>query len=72
MTKVQLHYDLTHSLGDDDLTSIARVHSVYGIVRVQLKQPSLDAITVDFDASRLMVGDVEAALVRSGIPIVRT
>ena len=72
MTKVQLHYDLTHPLGDDDLGSIARVHSVYGIVHVKLQQPALDSISVEYDASRLMVDDVEAALVRSGIPIVRS
>ena len=44
------------------------MHSMYGMVRVQLA-PSLDKITVDYDASRLMKEDVEAALARYGIPI---
>jgi hypothetical protein len=31
--------------------------------------PTLDKITVDYDASRLMKADVEAVLMRHGIPI---
>jgi len=68
MTKVTLHYDLSRKLTEDDFANIAAVHSVYGMVRVQLA-PSLDKITVDYDASRLMKKDVEAALARYGIPI---
>jgi hypothetical protein len=71
MTKVQLHYDLVRPLEDKDLDAIARVHGVYGIIRVMLKQPELNSVTVEYDASRLMVDDVEAALVRNGVPIVR-
>jgi hypothetical protein len=52
----------------EDYTNIAAIHSVYGMVRVQLA-PSLGKITVDYDASRLMKKDVEAALGRYGIPI---
>lgn len=68
MTKVTLHYDLFRPLSDDDLNNIANVHSTYGIARVQVA-PSLDKITVDYDASRLMKDDVEAELHRFGIPI---
>jgi copper chaperone CopZ len=69
MTKVTLHYDLERKLTEEeDYTQIAAIHSVYGMVRVQLA-PSLDKITVDYDASRLMKKDVEAALGRYGIPI---
>jgi len=71
MTKVDLQYDLVRPLGDRDLDAIARVHGVYGIHRVVLKQPSLDAVSVEYDASRLSERAVEAALVRCGIPIVR-
>ena len=70
MTKVQLHYHLLRPLDDDDMDGIARVHSVYGIMRVKV-QPSLDAITVDYDASRLSEKDLEASLVRCGVPIQR-
>jgi hypothetical protein len=68
MTKVTLHYDLQHPLGDEDLANIANVHSYYGIVRVQVA-PTLDKITVDYDASRLMKKDVEGVLHRFGLPI---
>jgi copper chaperone CopZ len=68
MTKVTLHYDLARSLADEDLQSIADVHGTYGIARVQVA-PSRDKITVDYDASRLMKRDVEAVLLRHGIPI---
>jgi hypothetical protein len=68
MTKVTLHYNLLRPLGDDDLESIANVHSTYGMSRVQVA-PSLDKITVDYDASRLMKQDVEAVLHRYGVPI---
>jgi len=68
MTKVTLHYGLTRTLGDEDLQNIANVHGTYGIVRVQVA-PSLDKLTVDYDASRLTKKDVEAELRRHGLPI---
>jgi len=68
MTKVTLHYDLTRKLTDEDCESIAALHSTYGIARVALA-PSLDKITVDYDASRLMKTDVEAVLLRHGLPV---
>jgi len=69
MTKVTLHYDLERKLTkEEDYTNIAAIHSVYGMVRVQLA-PSLDKIAVDYDASRLMKTDGEAALGRYGIPL---
>ena len=63
-----LYYDLTRPLGDEDFENIARVHATYGMARVQVA-PSLDKITVDYDASRLMRKDVEAVLASHGIPI---
>jgi hypothetical protein len=69
MTKVTLRYDLERKLTDEeDYTRIAAIQSVYGMVRVQLA-PSLDKITVDYDASRLMKKDVEAELARHGVPV---
>ena len=69
MTKVTLHYDLTRRLNDIDLDSVAKLHSVYGIVRVQVAPSSLDKLTVDYDASRLSRKDVEAELAQHGLPI---
>jgi hypothetical protein len=68
MTKVTLHYDLIRKLGDADLPNLSNLHSVYGIVHVR-PAASLGAITVDYDASRMMKDDVEAVLMRHGIPI---
>jgi len=68
MTKVTLNYDLTRPLGEDDLENIARVHSTYGMARVQLV-PGQSRITVDYDASRLMRSEVEAVLTGHSIPI---
>jgi hypothetical protein len=68
MTKVTLHYDLTRPLTDEDLPAIGNVHGTYGMARLQLA-PSMDKITVDYDASRLMKTDVEAVLMKHGIPI---
>jgi hypothetical protein len=71
MTKVTLHYDLTRPLDDEDFDNIANVHATYGMARVQVA-PSLDKITVDYDASRLMKKDVEAVLANHGSPILIT
>ena len=68
MTKVTLHYNLERSLTEPDLENVERAHSVYGIARVKVA-PSMDKITVDYDASRLMEKDVESILARHGVPI---
>lgn len=68
MAKVTLHYDLLRALTEQDWENIAAVHGLYGILRVQLA-PSLDRITVDYDASRLSKKDVESTLARFGVPV---
>lgn len=70
MTKVQLAYNLVRPLTDADSAAISNVTSWYGMKKVSVA-PSLDNITVDFDASRLTPLDVESVLVRFGVPIVR-
>lgn len=70
MTKVQLEYPLVRRLVDTDSQAIVRVHSWYGIMRVKLA-PSLDHVSVEYDASRLSEKDVEEVLVRFAIPIQR-
>ena len=71
MTNVELQYDLVRKLEDEDAAAVARVHGYFGIQRVRIAN-SLDKITVDFDASRLSRLDVEAALLRYGVPIHRS
>ena len=70
MTKVQLEYPLVRQLADADSEALASVHSWYGIFSVKLA-PSLDHISVEYDASRLSEKDVEAVLHRFSIPIRR-
>lgn len=68
MTKVQLKFGLLRPLDEPLMERIANAHSIYGIHHVRLSQ-SLDQITVEYDASRLALDEVEAALRRVGIPI---
>ena len=53
-----------------DARGVADAHSWYGILRVQLAS-ALDRLKVEYDASRLSEKDVEAVLVRFGLPIRR-
>ncbi len=68
MTKIQAQYDLVHPLDPEDLDEVAGVHGIYGILHVLLA-PTLDSVSVEYDASRLTALQVQAALQRSGIPV---
>ncbi len=70
VTRVELRYELTNQLTDEQAEGVARAHSHYGIHRIRVA-PSLDEISVDYDASRLSEQDVERALVANGVPIER-
>lgn len=70
MTKVQIGFRLQRPLDDALLPRIADVHSLYGIFRVKVA-PSLDSLTVEYDATRLRPAEVEAALAGAGIPVER-
>ena len=68
MTKVQIHFRLQRPLDNTMLTRIAEVNALYGIQRVRVA-PSMDSLTVDYDATRLRPAEVESALATAGIPI---
>jgi hydroxymethylpyrimidine/phosphomethylpyrimidine kinase len=68
MTKVQIRFRLSRPLDSVLLPRIAQAHAVYGIERVTLA-PSLDSVTVEYDATRLNPAEVESALTGVGIPI---
>jgi len=70
MTKVQLEYDLSRPLDEALMARVAAAHSLFGMLRVQVAG-SLDRLVVDYDASRLTVDQVEAALHGAGLPIRR-
>lgn len=68
MTKIQKQFRLLRPLDELLLERIADVHSIYGIQHVQVA-PSLDRLTVEYDATRLRPEEVDAALARAGIPV---
>jgi hypothetical protein len=69
MTKIELRYKLLHKVDDEKLMeAVSRVHGVYGMLRVALS-PALDALAVEYDASRLTQLDVEEVLRRHNLPI---
>ena len=68
MTKLQRKYQLTKPLTDELMKRISDAHGIYGFQKIQLA-PSLDAITVEWDATRFSVEKMENALHSAGIPI---
>ena len=65
---MQIRFRLRQPLNDSLLRTIADAHAIYGIQRVSLA-PSLDHITVEYDATRLRPAEVEAALAGAGIDV---
>ena len=70
MTKVQMHFRLQKPLDAILLQRVAEAHSLYGIHHVRVA-PSLDNLTVEYDATRLRPAEVEMALTSAGIPVER-
>ncbi len=68
MTKVQIRFRLQRPLDNTLLPRIADAHALYGIHRITVA-PSLDSITVEYDATRLRPAEVESALAGAGIPL---
>ncbi len=68
MTKVQIRFRLQRPLDDVLMARISDAHSIYGIHRVQVA-PSLDSLTVEYDATRLRPAEVESALAGAGIAV---
>ncbi len=68
MTKVQIRFRLEKPLDEALLARISDAHALYGIHRV-IVAPSLDSLTVEYDATRLGPAEVESALAGSGIPV---
>jgi hypothetical protein len=70
MTKIQARFRLVRPLDETLLQRISDAHAYYGIQRIQVA-PTLDALMVEYDASRLRPAEVEAALAGAGIPAER-
>jgi hypothetical protein len=68
MTKVQIRFGLQHPLDETLLSRISDAYSIYGIQKIQVA-PTMDHLTVEYDATRLRPAEVESALTRHGIPV---
>ncbi len=68
MTKVQIRFRLQKPLDEAMLKGISDAYSLYGIQKVKVA-PSLDGLTVEYDATRLRPAEVESALAGLGIPV---
>ena len=68
MTKVQIRFRLRQPLDAPALAGIASINSKYGIQKIKVAD-SLDALTVEYDATRLRPAEVEAALAGAGISV---
>jgi len=70
MSKVELHYEFIEPFHDSWTAAIDRLHGVYGFHALKLS-PSLDRLTVVYDASRLTPADVDHHLRMAGLPVRR-
>lgn len=66
MTKVQVQFRVLQPPDSAAIKKLADTSSLYGILRLQL---DTEALTVEYDASRLRETDVEAALRHAGIDV---
>ena len=69
MTKVQIRFRLQRPLDETLMQRISDAHALYGIQHVRI-DPSLESLTVEYDASRLRPAEVQAALSGAGIPVI--
>ncbi len=68
MTKVDVTFELSRPLSDDDLKNISRVHAVYGMFAVRVL-PSGNELFIEYDAARMSAKEVRATLEEHGIPL---
>lgn len=68
MTKVQIHFRLERTLDDAMMTRIGQAYAIYGIQKIEVA-PSMEDLTVEYDATRLRPAEVRYALMSAGIPL---
>ncbi len=67
MTKSERRFRLEAPLTQGQLASISDIHGIYGILHVA--PAGEDGLEVQYDASRMGLKEVEAALRRAGISV---
>jgi hypothetical protein len=68
VTKVQIRFRLQRPLDEVLLARISDAHALYGIHRVKVA-PTMDSLTVEYDATRLRPAEVGSALAGAGIAV---
>jgi hypothetical protein len=68
VTKVQIRLRLQKPLDDAALAHLAAANAIYGIQKLRVA-PTLDAVEVEYDATRLKRADVVSALSVAGVPV---
>ena len=66
MTKVEVSYALNGAMDEALMERIAQAHEIYGLQALRLS-PDLKSLSVEYDASRLGLEDVDHALHAAGI-----
>ena len=69
MTKLERTYSLTKPLTSELLQRISDAHGIYGFQKIQVVEPGMDKLRVQWDATRFSVAKMERALEELGIPI---
>ncbi len=70
MTKIQIHFRLLQPLDEAAMAKLSDSYAVYGIQKIQLAD-TMDAITVEYDATRLRPAEVESVFACAGIAVER-
>ncbi len=65
---MQIRLPLQRPLDDDTLTRMAATNSLYGIQKIRVA-PTLDALEVEYDATRLKPAEIVSALNVAGVPV---
>jgi hypothetical protein len=68
MTRVDIKFALRGPLNETLMERLAQAHAIYGIQKIRVA-PGLDALTVEYDATRLRPAEVHSALASAGIPV---
>jgi hypothetical protein len=68
MTKVLIRFELQSPLTDAQLSQLADLRGVYGVLHCEFDQNS-SAVAVEYDATRLRPAEVGGLLRRHGIPV---
>ncbi len=68
MTKVQVEFQLERPLDEASMSRLSNASSIYGIQSIRVA-PTLDSLTVEYDATRLRAPEVHHALAVAGIPV---